>query len=697
MNPVYIILVIVALTFLGWKYIEYLKATRGTKGFAMRKMAYYLFIAFMSFIGITNVFADALFEFLKLEKPQHFEIISLIAFVFLCVAFVLIARFSSKTQVIYQEEPKPKETPPLITNIHSGSGDNIAGDKTIKEDKSKAVQATTYIEKQIITQAPPQQEVPQPSGTKTPKILTQLPELAEKLIGRKTDITTLVQTIQDGNRVVLMNGMGGIGKTTLATYYANAYKSQYDYIVWIEQLGDFASDIATNTILTNNLGVPLSGDIQQDAKLILNTLTNLSGKGLFVIDNADAQLTPYASYLPKAPNWRVLLTSREELPFAEEVPLGFMPEEDAIAMFYTYYTRDKDDALVKKILQDIGYHTLTLEILAKTAQNLEINSLSKLVSLLEERGIKLRKPVDFTTVTHHKDKDQNTRLFPYLKAIFQLDALSEDEIFLLKQFIALPPKFIDWDFLMELLDIEEEERRDLLITTRNTLKKKGWLLYDTTQDAYKMHRIIQDVLQEKLQPSYKEIKSVITQVSTLLRIDQTKDNPVEKFQYIVYGKHIVKLLPDEAHPDFTRLQNNLATVLKDLGDYTGAKELLEKALASDEKNFGVSHPNTAVSYSNLAMVLQDLGDYTGAKSLLEKALVSDEKNFGVSHPTTAVRYSNLALVLQDLGDYTGAKGLLEKAVASDEKNFGVSHPNTCLLYTSPSPRDLSTSRIPSSA
>ncbi len=128
-------------------------------------------------------------------------------------------------------------------------------------------------------------------------------------------------------------------------------------------------------------------------------------------------------------------------------------------------------------------------------------------------------------------------------------------------------------------------------------------------------------------------------------------------------------------------QNNLALVLQALGDYAGAKGLLEKALASDEKNFGPGHPTTAVSYSNLAMVLEALGDYAGAKELLEKTIISAEKNYGEEHPQTAIYYSNLALVLKDLGDYAGAKGLLEKALASDEKNFGPGHPTTAVSYS----------------
>ncbi|WP_083766237.1 tetratricopeptide repeat protein [Chloroherpeton thalassium] len=41
-------------------------------------------------------------------------------------------------------------------------------------------------------------------------------------------------------------------------------------------------------------------------------------------------------------------------------------------------------------------------------------------------------------------------------------------------------------------------------------------------------------------------------------------------------------------------------MLKDLGEYEAAKTLLEKAVKSDEKNFGEAHPYTARSYSSLA-------------------------------------------------------------------------------------------------
>jgi tetratricopeptide (TPR) repeat protein len=77
----------------------------------------------------------------------------------------------------------------------------------------------------------------------------------------------------------------------------------------------------------------------------------------------------------------------------------------------------------------------------------------------------------------------------------------------------------------------------------------------------------------------------------------------------------------------------------------------------------------------LATVLKALGDYTGAKELLQKAMISAEKNFGKEHPTTAVRYSNLATVLQDLGDFEQALELSDKSVKIFNKTLPKGHPN----------------------
>jgi len=131
----------------------------------------------------------------------------------------------------------------------------------------------------------------------------------------------------------------------------------------------------------------------------------------------------------------------------------------------------------------------------------------------------------------------------------------------------------------------------------------------------------------------------------------------------------------EDHPSVARGRTNLAGVLQDLGDLPRAKELLEQALVSALQNLGENHPSVAASRSNLSVVLQALGDLPRAKALLERALASDLQNLGEDHPSVATRRSNLAAVLKELGDLPRAKALLEQALASDLQNLGEDHPS----------------------
>ena len=256
-----------------------------------------------------------------------------------------------------------------------------------------------------------------------------------------------------------------------------------------------------------------------------------------------------------------------------------------------------------------------------------------------------------------------------------MSTLTDNQIWLLRQFVCLPPEFHSYDLLKELIRPEKSQKEDIFSETIEELSAQGWLLQNMETDGYKMHRIIADVLKRQHTIALTDVEAIIDSVTEKLSIDQSKDNPVDKFPWIPYGKSVLDINPESTDANISKLQNNLALVLQDLGDYEGAKKLLEKALRSDEKNFGAEHPTTAVSYSNLATVLQDLGDYEGAKKLLEKALRSDEKNFGAEHPTTAVSYSNLATVLKNLGDYERALEISARSVGIFQKVLPEGHPH----------------------
>ncbi len=132
----------------------------------------------------------------------------------------------------------------------------------------------------------------------------------------------------------------------------------------------------------------------------------------------------------------------------------------------------------------------------------------------------------------------------------------------------------------------------------------------------------------------------------------------------------------EDHPSVATGRSNLATALQDLGDLPRAKELLERALASDLQNLGEDHPSVARSRSNLALVLQDLGDLPRAKELLAHALASALQSLGEDHPSVPTRRFNLATIYEELGALDDARRDFAAALANEERSLGPSHPST---------------------
>jgi tetratricopeptide (TPR) repeat protein len=132
------------------------------------------------------------------------------------------------------------------------------------------------------------------------------------------------------------------------------------------------------------------------------------------------------------------------------------------------------------------------------------------------------------------------------------------------------------------------------------------------------------------------------------------------------------------HPNVAVCVNNLGGVLQVQGDLAGAKAAFERALAIDEAAHGPDHPNVARDVNNLGSVLQDQGNLASAKAAYERALAIDEKALGPDHPDVAIRVNNLGSVLQDQGNLAGAKAALERALAIDEAALGPDHPNVAI-------------------
>lgn len=557
------------------------------------------------------------------------------------------------------------------------------------------------------------------SGRPLPKELTlSIPKThPQDIIGRETDLTQLHDLLNAQQRVVLVNGLGGIGKTTLAQAYVARYYIDYQHIVWIVQTQEnVANEFINARGLIEVLEIPAAG--MPSEELFEEIIRKLKGlpryPNLLVIDNGLPSLKDYLDLLPGQPQWHVLVTSREKIAGLYLQSIGFLDEEQSITLFNKHYTRKRlTEQDIRMLVKLVDYHTLTIEMLAKTAdmQRFEADQL--------KHAIENDLQANIAVAHNHFDKVE--RVGAYLQTVFSLSKLSTTEIWLMKQFACLPPEFHSYDRLHELLVADGSVYAAVFSETLVELTKKGWLL-ENEGDHYKMHPVIAEVVKKQQQITISDVTSLLKIVKNKLSSNR-EFNPVKRFEWIPFGLTLVNYFHKSTSRQVAALLNSLGLTLRDLGDYKNARVFLEKALRLSVKIFGNAHPETAKIYSNvgvlcwhlgaykkarvllenalaikeqclaadhpsiaetcsgLSVVLKEQGDLKQARQLAERALTLAQSNLGETHPLTVIKYSNLASVLSKLGDFEAAKQMLEKVVQLNKQVFGDNHPTTAKGYS----------------
>lgn len=569
------------------------------------------------------------------------------------------------------------------------------------------------------------------------QLLTKPPQRTEVFEGRAEDLKELEKILFGKEKLLLLvSGQGGIGKTTLAARYFHNNRHKYKHLAWVLAEPSIKEGIIES--LKDRLGVKFEKeDTEVRFRIIMRHLESLAEPVLFVLNNVneerETELKVLSGEFSRYSNVHFLLTSRLNA-FAKGklFPVKPLEVEDAWRVFRQLYENcpETDRPLFEEIFTTvIQGNTLILRLFAKNLNVFDDGleqeySLKKLLSDLQGGLTKLSKSAEIDT--NYKPVGtslENQRPETIILAMYDLSNLAEIEKQLLSCFAVLPAEAIPYEDLKQLLPFPNLSKH------LKALHKRGWLDFDTESKSFKTSPVIQGITLEKNSARlFEYCKQLIEALTNLLEVDDQRQEYYLNFKWIAYTQKLINLFFESQEPEIAVLNNNLALVLEELGgkiNLEKAKGLLQKALKSDIRNFGVNssivskrksnlatiflvlngEKNLKQAYSllesalksdisnfgenssevarrrsNLAMVLQDLGgedNLRQARDLMEEVLKSDISNFGENSPKVAVRRSNLALVLRDLGgkgNLEQAKFLLEKALASDVKNFGEKAP-----------------------
>ncbi|MGD1893747.1 MAG: NB-ARC domain-containing protein [Cyclobacteriaceae bacterium] len=466
------------------------------------------------------------------------------------------------------------------------------------------------------------------------KILGKPPYFTDVFLGRESDLEAIHQKLFKGNNLLLLvNGRGGIGKTTVAAQYYLAYRDEYAHLAWV-----FAKQSIAEALLTLSIPLKVGFEPTQTNEERLDTLLNqmrqLKEPCLLVVDNANrlADLEKYYPKLRSCPNFHVLLTTRiTEFEQAVQHRIEPLSNEEAIDLFTRYYPRHQssEDDLLKEILTAVGKNTLVIELLAQNLQNqnrLKTNyHLSDLLQDLQQKGllgIKSKKVK--TTYQAEKDRFREETPEDIIGAMYDLGELTEAEQQMMGMMAVLPAENIPFDTLDQLLP--EVEKLD---TTLLGLAQKGWLEFNEVQSSFKISPVVQEVVRNKNDQLLAICQPLITGLIEKLDYEPGVGHLInatyeEGTIYTRYTEHIVSVLPAVNYSisflfdrigSFYRATGNLINSLKYYEQY---RALIEELYEAYPQN--VSFKNgLAISYVKLGLTYEQREEADQSKEFFQKA------------------------------------------------------------------------------
>jgi tetratricopeptide (TPR) repeat protein len=547
---------------------------------------------------------------------------------------------------------------------------------------------------------------------------------ASQVIGREKELAYISESLGKDQRPLLLAGIGGIGKTTLAAYYASQNESKYQHIAWINYLGNTKIDWVDQINNYQALGFRPQENLSTEERFeqLVHRLNQLPGQNLMIIDNLNTdaeakELRKHISYLPKG--WKVIVTSRVQIKDFQIFSIGTLQQDAAQHLFQKHYQLKPNDQIedLNALLEQVGYHTLVVELLAKTLQEMEHLSLADMLRRIREKGLTHLKIRAEVSVAHNREKA--VQISNYLTTLYDLTNISEEEKSLLMVFSVLPAipiSFVQW---CEMANVVEEEDRDEWMYWFATVSRKGWL--EKTESGYPsnyfMSPVLKELFRDKMPPTFEVLAPFVYYFIDLLREDYNT-NPYRTLAYLPFAENLIRHLPadnpnianlkgwltlvyrfkgenyraldlqKEVIDFFTPLEadypvnlaqahNNLSLILFDLGDYDQAQKELQQYIRIAEDH-QVQEYNPGLADHNMALIFKEKADFEEALLHQQRAIEQFLQQDPPDHKMQALAYNNLSLIYQSTSELALAEEAINKAIEIMESQFDAIHPDLAL-------------------
>ncbi|KAA6407667.1 MAG: hypothetical protein FRX48_08505 [Lasallia pustulata] len=558
------------------------------------------------------------------------------------------------------------------------------------------------------------------------------PRPSPKFTGRKMYLDRLDSFFftktspRQANRIFLLHGMGGAGKTQICLKFAEDHQDQFRRILWV----DSSNEETIKQSLKNIANHPdaKSSRVQGTPEAALYWLS-ITDKWLLIFDNADGEPDIVEENLPSGTGGHVLVTSRNfnmRRIVSEEsyLEVNEMERDDAILLLLkaACLTKPfgKDEAAASAIVDELGCLALAvdqagayigsgfctinayLEVLSRHRKELLDQSSSFKGASKYGLAVYATLDISYEAIQRKQSRAPDPREATAAKnaiALLQIFSFFHygnimEETFkraaeLAKaqraKYRGAPMSRLPWtgrDLPGDLLELDNERKWDPMLF-RNSIQillSLSLMKRDTSGETYSIHPLMHSWSRDRMTNS--AVMKWAASANAILAGSVDSGGTESSHTYRR------KLVPHiNAYYQFVKA-SKVATLSKDdecvrygktfqkNGNWDRAEVFYKSAVEMRTRLLGTEHPVTLTSMSNLASTYSRQGLWKEAEKLGVQVLEIRKKVLGAEHPNTLTSMSNQASKYSNRGRWKEAEKLVVQVLEISKRVLGAEHPNT---------------------
>jgi tetratricopeptide (TPR) repeat protein len=530
-----------------------------------------------------------------------------------------------------------------------------------------------------------------------------------------------------------IKGLGGIGKTQIATEYAYRSREQghYTHTFWVNAASEEA--LITSFVTIADLLPSFSAKEETDQRKLVaeikRWLEQCNQRWLLIFDNAD-DLALVHDYFPQRGNGSILLTTRANAVASigaslEVETMSFIEGTHLLLRRAQRFEHASDEEINEagNIVMALDHFPLALDQAGAYIEETNCHFSDYLniyqnhrKALLARRGVQTTNYPDSVATTWSLSFRKVEEVNPAAAELLRLCAyLSPDRI----------PEELIKDGAVHWSPLLKPAVSDLFTFNQliAELLKFSLLKRLAEDNMLSIHRLVQAVLVDSMEPDEQRrwAERIVHAVNTVfprhpkeeittwpqclryLEQAQACDTLIQLHLFVfpeaadllnrtgVYlhehalytiaeplyqrAVHIWEQYPEETHLQVTDPLNGLAHLYSDQGKYAEAEQLYQQALRICEQHSGSEHLQAAISLNGLAFLSQQQGKYAEAEILYQRSLRIRELQLGPEHSDVAASLNGLAHLYHTQGKHAEAEPLYLRALRICEQRLGPEHPD----------------------